>query len=138
MLLEDASECDALRRSRDVHVQTFSGLILSRRHYKRLHRGLAFFQRQKKTVEASAVHRRHFALDGIVGLGALGFGKLDADQVIGDDLETDLGALGGKALHPAHDAQRPPDLGLRPDRRERAERHRVDHAHWRDQPESGL
>ena len=132
-----AMRCDG---PRGAHVQALAGLILARRDHQRLHRGLgvALVQRQKQAAEAPVARRRYFALDRVLGLALLRFGQLDADEVIGDYLQADLGTLGRQPLHAAHDAERPPHLRLLPDRGQRAQRHGIDHAHRRHQAKASL
>ena len=124
----------------DAHLQALAGLVFAGGDDQRLNRRVttALAQRQEKSVEAAPADRRHLAVDRVVCLAAFGARQLDTDQVVGDDLQADFGALRGQAFHAADDAQRPQRLSCGADRGQRTERDGVDRRHRRNQPVAGL
>src|SRR5438270_9702756 len=107
-----------MRRLGNAHAQALARLVFAGRNDQRLNRRFAFAlpQREKESLKSPAVHGR-FTVYRIVGLATSLLGELDADEIVGDDLQPDLGALARQPLHPAYDAERPQRLTLPTHRR---------------------
>ena len=141
LLLDQSAEADRIIDLRTREAVTLDRLVFDGRHDQRLHHrfAVACTKREQQRAESAAVDRRSFAVDRIlVGAALALFGEVDGGYRVRDNLQADLGAIRGRALHAPNDAERPARLAMRMDRDERAEGHRVRNLDRRHQLETRL
>src|SRR5215470_8349631 len=115
LLLQEPAESDTLRRFSNAHREPLAGLVFAGRNDQGLDRRVAaaLSEREEQALKDTVMDSRRLAVHDIVGVAALWCRQLDTDKIVGDHLQTYLGAIAGEPLHATHDSERPQRFTLR-------------------------